>query len=658
MSTRRPMRIRLDKRRENSKIIDSRLNIALMVIGLAWAALIARNFDLALFRHSQFSRIALSQQKVKEEIRGNRGDILDRRGVPMSWNISMPSIYAVSRDMDNPRNTASQLARLCGGSSGKLREGFEKRPCFCWVDREVNPRTVEALRRQNLKGVYVTKEPRRRYLSGDMWRYLIGNVDIDGHGIAGAELAFEDLLYSEGSKIWINRDARGRRFDAEGEYESARNAGNSVMLTIDANLQDILVQKLRDGVERFEAKGAYGVFLEVGSSEVLAMGQYYPKGVSSTRNVVISDTYEPGSTFKLVTIAAAVNSGRFSAFDIIDCENGSYKVGYKTIKDYKKSGKIPFRRAVELSSNIAMIKVAHELGRELIYRTAIDFGFNSKTGIELPGEAVGVMHEPKDWSDIEHATVSFGNGLTVTALQMVNAYAAVGAKGILYQPHILKAVLSPEDELIYEKKPEPIRRVISERTAATLLEFFTGVVDSGTAVAARIEGLKIAGKTGTSRKVKEDGRGYYYNRYITSFVGMYPAEDPVIVGYVVFDDPEVNKTASTSAAPIFREILMEYLCSASRNFDIDDDKKVRAEFCDYVEYNEMNGDDFTDNRKYSEKINSFDDLNKMVLGKPLRTAINMIHNQGYDVKIKGSGIVRECFPKNHGDQLIYYLRCG
>ncbi len=655
----RHTRIRLINPNKPNSILSNRLKTTFYVLVAFVCLLIVRTVDIAVFKHEQFAELALILQTERMHIAAGRGNIYDRYGEVISWNINATSIYAVPDEISSAGRTSEQLSVSCDVSQALIVDRLQGRSMFCWIDRAVSDEEFRRVRSLELDGVYFINEQQRGYRSGNNWSYLIGNVDIDGKGIGGAELAFDKYLRAEKSSVRINRDRQGRKFALHKDYLSGIKGGYNAVLTIDANLQDILTTKLKEGVRELGAKGAYGVFLEVGTSEVLAMGQYYTGDVSPTRNVVISDMHEPGSTFKLIPIAAAINSGKYSAIDIIDCENGRYAVGGKVITDHHKLGKVELRRAVELSSNIAMVKLAAELGSDLLYKTAVDFGMEAKTGIELPGESAGVIHDPDGWSDLERATFAFGNGLTTTALQMANAYAAVGAGGKLYRPYILKAVTSAEGEIIIQNEPRELRRVISARTAATLMEFFTGVVDSGTAVLAKIDGLKIAGKTGTSRKTKINGRGYDRNRFLSSFVGLYPADDPVIVGYIVFDEPTVKKMASVTAVPAFREILMEYLCSPKRINRPESNGSEDPDAILHLVSSEGNRQGETpDDSEMLVSINDFDELNRLMVGKPVRTAVRLLHLKGYEVIIEGAGLVKECYPVNKKNHIKYYLKCG
>ena len=657
------MRIRFVKNK--SRRSDSfRLirNVSLFMTAF-WAVLILRLVQISVLKHSDFVKIAEIQQKVIINVRAPRGKIYDRAGGALAWDIQVPSIFAVPNRIESPTSVAVELANVCNTNALDLKRQLSDESLeFCWVRRLVSPETENKIINLNINGVYSLPERTRGYYGGRDWIYLLGLTDVDGRGIGGAEKGFDNLLRGGEKRISLNRDRRGRELDIDGNYGSIPKSGNSVILTIDAGLQEIVYNKLKEGVNRFKAKGAYAVFLAVGSSEILAMAQYYPQGVSPTRNVNISDTYECGSTFKLVTISTAINSGKFSAYDIIDCENGKYRVGNKTITDYEKAGKISLRRAVEISSNIAAVKLAQALGPDLIYKTAIDFGFGSKTGIRLPGESGGWLKSPDKWSQTDLAVFSYGYGISITALQLVNAYAAVGAGGNLYRPHLLKAVVSPSGEVIENIEPKIIRRVISERTASTLMEFFSGVVDSGTAIKAKVKGLKIAGKTGTARKPIIGGKGYYRNKFRSSFVGFYPADEPRIVGYVVFDEPQTAKMSSYTAVPIFKEILEEYLCSPKGIInDEEDTPKVSVNLCSAIKTENPNRNSIEINKRKAaanKNIKGFESLNAMVIGKPLRIAIRLLRQYGYDFNIEGNGgVVEECYPQRIDGRIKYYIRC-
>jgi len=655
------MRIRLNRRSKPRRDLSWRLRIPLLIMAAFWGILILRNIEIAVFRHESFRALAVDNQTAKLHVRESRGNIYDRTGEALSWNIPTSSIFAIPDSISNHEMTAIKLAAACDIPSSTLLERFNKHTKFCWVDRAITLEEKDRVQQMNLGWVYITAEQKRGYRNGNDWLYLLGGTDIDGRGIGGVELAFDKYLQGQDKEIRVNRDRKGRKFDLDGSYASIQDGGDNIILTIDANLQDILCQKLKAGVEEFQAKGAFGVFLGVGTSEILAMGQYFPENVSATRNVVISDVYEPGSTYKLVTVAAALNSGKYTPSTIIDCQGGKFCIGPKCITDAHKMGCVTLRKAVEYSSNVAATKMSFKLGRDAIYRMMIDFGFDTRTGIELPGESAGQIHDPETWSELEQAAVSFGNGLTVTALQLANAYAAVGAGGELYRPYLLKTIVSPQGEIIKENKPTKVRRVISPQTAATMMEFFGVVVDSGTAVQAKIDGLKIAGKTGTSRKVIPGGGGYSDDKFYSSFVGFYPADNPVILGYIVFDEPTVKRMGGSTAAPVFRDILKEYFCSSKRLLE-----KNEIGFDPRLDLCSAEGADSSSvqpvanfARELGTPSPGADKLSEQIKGKPLRNAIFLLRHEGYEVEIEGdSGIVLECYPINDGETQKYFIKCG
>lgn len=407
---------------------------------------------------------------------------------------------------------------------------------------------------------------RRWYPLGSSLCHVVGFSNLDDEGLEGEELYYDQYLRGDGARLVLLTDAKGNRFSPPGLPASPRG-GENLCLTIDADYQRICQEELKKGVERTGAKGGSVVIISPTSGEILAMVNlplYDPNlprrsKPQQRRNRAITDQFEPGSTFKLVTAAAALEEGVISPTDSIWCEKGSIHIAGTPIGDNGKFRWLTFGEVMEKSSNVGVIKVAKKVGKDNFYRYARSLGFGSPTGVDFPGEPGGTLRSPEEWSGLSLASMSIGQEVSVTPLQLLNAYCCVANDGLLMQPHLLKTTLDQRGRLIREYPPSPIRRTISPSTAHMITDLLVGVVERGTGREAKIEGIKVAGKTGTAQKPDSEGRGYSEGKLISSFVGYLPAAKPRWAGLVVLDEPKRDHTGSKGAAPIFRRIMERIL---------------------------------------------------------------------------------------------------
>jgi cell division protein FtsI (penicillin-binding protein 3) len=547
-----------------------RLRVAL--VGLLFAAglgvAFARAFYLQVVDRARMLDMAQDQYLREMEIPARRGDIFDRRGVPLAQSVEVESIWADPSQAGDVRRAARALARRLELDPGELAARLERGKRFAWVKRQVRPDEVARAKALGIPGVGFAKEPRRFYPQRELAAHLLGIVGTDGRGLEGLELAFDEELSGEEARISGVRDARGRKLLVEGAYDALDREGADVTLTIDRQLQYLAEKALAAAVQQSGGVGGMAVALDPKTGELLALANFpsfnpnnpAPSSHALMRDRAALDAFEPGSTTKPLVVAAGLDSGALSADDIFFCENGAYDIGQHTIHDTKPHGWLSPTRILQVSSNIGMAKIGETLGRERLVSAYRQFGFGEKVGLALPGEGRGQVPYPK--AEISLATQAFGQGLSATAVQLAAAYGALANRGILMRPFLVAKVVDPDGVVLLENKPTEIRQVVSARVAQQVLHMLEGTVaPDGTAPRARLDGYRVAGKTGTAQKADPVARGYSEKR-IASFAGVVPADDPRLVVLVVIDEPKTDVFGGLIAAPAFKEIAqgaMTYL---------------------------------------------------------------------------------------------------
>ncbi|HSQ85361.1 MAG TPA: penicillin-binding protein 2, partial [Desulfobacterales bacterium] len=445
---------------------------------------------------------------------------------------------------------------------------------FVWIKRKVTPKEAEAVKNLNLDGLDFIPEHKRFYPNKTLAAQLIGFTDIDDHGLEGIEFNYNDELSGEVFQYKVLRDAHGRGFEAE-NMTGLSSSGKNLVLTIDSTIQYIAEKALAETVEEFSAKSGMAVVMVPKTGAILAMAHvplFNPNALKKFqrnfwRNRIITDPFEPGSTMKIFSAAAAIESGSSSPSSIFFCENGAYKMGRHIIHDTHEHGWLSLQQIIKYSSNIGAIKFSAITGPEYLSRTFQNFGFGSKTGIDCPGETTGSLPPFRRWTKVDAGTISFGQGISVSALQLITATSAIANKGILMKPYVVQAITDHNGRLIKSFGPKSIRRAVSEKTARALSRIMhTVITEGGTGVNAALEGYSVSGKTGTAQKIDENG-GYSFEKYMASFVGFAPVENPKIAVLVVVNEPQKQHYGGTVAAPAFKAIAqktLDYLHIAPR----------------------------------------------------------------------------------------------
>ena len=560
------------------------------LVCLAFTALFSlfsfRLVYLQLIRHDELSRLAAEKNLYKQTIHADRGAILDTNNEILAHNVPGATVVADATHLNNPGAIVSLLNQTLGIPPSELTAKLRGDRRYIVLQREVPQATAtalkEKLRAQNLRGIYFERDSTRVYPNGSMLCHVIGFTDFNHHGIQGVEASMEDYLHGHDGYRFIEHNRAGQEMVVyRGQERGARN-GYRVHLTIDLNLQNIVEDELDAAMREYRPVTASIILMRPQTGEILAMANRPHFDVNKRsdakpeqmKNRAIIDMMEPGSTFKIVTAAAALNERKVRPDSWIFCENGTFNFGGRPLHDHHAYGGLTVRDVLIKSSNIGAAKLALSVGEQKFYEYIRRFGFGERTGIELPGEIPGVIRAPHSWSKISITRIPMGHEVGVTALQMTVAMSAIANGGKLVTPRIVKSVTNGEGKQVGNFAPVELRQVIAPQTAREIGQALRGVVsERGTAVGAAVPGFVIAGKTGTAQKPSPQG-GYEKGKYIVSFSGYMPADNPEFVALVVLDEahtekPELNY-GGTVAAPIFARIAEK----AARYLDLKPDEDL------------------------------------------------------------------------------------
>jgi cell division protein FtsI (penicillin-binding protein 3) len=540
-----------------------RLRVAYALLLVAFAGLTLRAAQLTLVAGRSTER-GRSQLLSALELAPERGRIVDREGTDLALTVGVASVYAVPSEIADPDATAAQLGRLLDLDVAALRERLAQRRPFVFVKRWVDEERAEQVRALELAGVGTVTEPRRAYPHGALAASMLGFANIDGQGVRGVEQLENDWLVGRPQRVAVERDARGRLLLGPG-LERRAAAGGDVALTIDLQFQADAEAALAEGIAAARAAGGFVVSLDPRTGDVLALAEspgFDPNHFRTipfrdTRSRAFADAVEPGSTFKTFVIAAALEAGAVKSHEVFDLRGG-LRVPGKTIRDLHPKPVLDVAGILRVSSNVGAVMIGQRVGARRHYETLRRFGFGAPTGSGFPEESSGLLRDVEHWRPVDAATASFGQGISVTPVQLAAAMAAFGNGGVWMPPRIVRARRAPDG--LWQALPlGEGRRAVSERTAATVLDMLAGVVhvEGGTGRRARLRGLAVAGKTGTAQKL-ENGR-YSHQRYVGWFVGLAPADDPRVAIVVAIDEPKGVHTGGAVAAPVFARVAAAHL---------------------------------------------------------------------------------------------------
>jgi cell division protein FtsI (penicillin-binding protein 3) len=542
-----PQRLNLARRRQTW------LYAVLLLFGarLAWAFV-----DIQIVSHDAYLEDAQRQQKKRVEIPPTRGNIEDRNGVPLAVNREQYSIYLVPRHIADVDRFVDRFTDIVPFDERDLRARIAEGGWYVRLVKGISRDTVKRLEEADIDGVGIEPYEVRHYPYGDLADDLLGRVDVDNVGIEGIELFYDEVLRGTPGFAVHQRDALGREYPNFTLPIEAPVDGQTVRLTIDLGLQEIVEDALDSAMERTRARKGSVVVVDPRSGELLAMAnrsRVEEEPTDQTRNYAVVDQFEPGSTFKVVTLAGLYEEGRTAPTDSLFCENGTWTWNGRTLRDVHPYGYLTVEQVIEESSNICAAKLAERLGELDLYEFARRFGFGLPTGLDFPGEPRGLLKRPDEWGSMTTASVAMGYEVMVTSIQMAMAYAAIANGGELLRPYLVRKIVRPDGTTSFTGEPQRVRRVVKTETANMITQALVRVVEVGTARSAQLEVLPVAGKTGTARKTGE--HGYESGRYTSSFVGFFPAVEPRYVVFVRIDEPQGAFYGGAVAAPVFREAM-------------------------------------------------------------------------------------------------------
>ncbi len=543
----------------------------------------ARLVYLQITQSAQLHAIAQTQQQGTRPLEAERGLILDRNGRELARSVSVTSIFTVPNEIEDVKNTAKKIASVTGEDAATLTTKIERakreRKKFIWLARKLNDAIAVRIVNLNLKGIRTRAESKRFYPNNSLAAHIVGFVGLDENGLGGIEQTQNKKLAGDDGKIFLNKDARRQAYQTT---EVAARDGGSIVLTIDLAIQYQTEQILRAAVAQSRARSGTVIVLDPRNGEVLALANaptFNPNDVGAkaeneisakekkTANVehqklrvneALQNIYEPGSTFKIVAYAGAIEEGLARPDEKIDCQMGSINVAGRKINDHHPYGTLTLTDALAKSSNVAAIKLGLRLGNQRLHDYATRFGFGSRTGIDLPGETVGLLRPANRWQASSIGSIAIGQEIGATPLQMVSAFATIANDGVRVAPHIVRGVQKSDGNFI-PTSPAPATRVTSEGTARALRFMLESVTLRGTAKKAQLDGYTAAGKTGTAQKIDPQTRAYSKTKYVASFAGFAPINNPSVAIVVVLDEPIGAYHGGDAAAPVFRDIAAQIL---------------------------------------------------------------------------------------------------
>jgi cell division protein FtsI (penicillin-binding protein 3) len=536
-------------------------------VSLLWStAVLGRLAYLQLVRHGDYLARALRQQQRTIEVTPQRGIIYDRNMHPLAMSVAVKSAFAVPAEIADESLAAHLLSGVVNVPEDVLVARFQSSRSFAWVSRKLPPERVEAVAALNLKGIYFQEENQRFYPKRDLAAHVLGFVDPDEKGLGGIESELDGQIRGKSEKIIVMADARQRWFDGS---EAQRERGANVVLTLDEKIQYIAQRELSAAIDKTRAIAGSVIVMNPNTGEILALANWprFNPNTATTApaearmNRSVSAVYEPGSTFKLITLAAAFDQGLIRSEDVFDCENGAIVLSGHRIHDHKRFGLLTVADILAKSSDVGAIKIALLLGPQRFYEYIRGFGFGALTGVDMPGESKGLLHRPENWSGISIGSVSMGQEVGVTPIQLITAVSAIANGGTMYRPHVVAElrrgarVLAAEG-LLADTEP---RRVIRPETAATLRRLMEGVVLNGTGVLARLDGWTAAGKTGSAQKIDPATGRYSRSNFVASFTGFAPINNPAVTILVSIDSPVGLHEGGPVAAPVFKRIAEQVL---------------------------------------------------------------------------------------------------
>ncbi len=628
----------------SGRVVRLRIGLTMAAFAVAFLVLGARAAQLTLLEGERLRDRALRQHTRTMARQPRRGSIVDRAGDALGLTRESVDVFVRPRDLQADAGQLAALARLLDMPPAVLHERVRSAAPFVWLKRRVSPARWAKVRALDIGGLDREKTRERVYPRGSLAGHVVGFTGIDGQGLEGIERHFDRDLRGEGDALYVERDARGRQLVLGDEWGPLSRVGARVELTIDAGIQHVAEKELENSVAEFGARAGSAIVMDPRSGEILAMANvpsfdpnFFRRATPERwRNRAITDVYEPGSTFKAFLAAAALREGAVSPNEFIDCGNGKFRIGRRTIHDHHRYEQLTFADVIANSSNIGCAKIGARLGSERLSAAFADFGFARKTGVSLPGEVAGLIRPPASWKAIDLATASFGQGVAVSPIQVVNAFAAIANRGVMMRPYVVRRVVSDRGRVLRHNRPTIVNSLLDAEVAQAVTEILVRAVEVGTGKQAQVVGFSVAGKTGTSQKVDAERGRYHETDRISSFVGFVPADDPALAILVLVDTPTRGSTyGGVVAAPVFRRIA-EYALGKVGVYRRGDEVVEPPPATEP----ELLPAAYRPPAAEAAVLGGTPSF----LGLGMRAALVLAHQNGWDVEVEGSGYVRSQHP--------------
>lgn len=631
---------------------NSRALIILLIVLVLFTGLLVKLFQVQVVDSEELKYYAEKQQTKLETITAERGLIFDRNNLLLVYNRHDVDVYLDLRI--TPAKWKNKLAQEFSKLFKKPESYYsqlmnQKNKTVC-IEKKVPVETALHLDEFKLAALFTVDKPTRVYQYGSLASHILGYLNTESVGMNGVASYFEKYLKGENGSQIIERDAVGRVISVADEKIKEAIPGDNLILTIDKNYQMILEEELKSGIDTYSAVSATGIIMNPNTGEILALSniedydpnEYWKFDDDHRKNKAITDVYEPGSTFKGLSLAALIDADKCTGDELIYVENGNYKFRNTFIRDPHEYSYLTVKDIIGESSNIGMSKLIQRLDDDTFYKYMRAFGLGNYTSITLPGEVKGILKKPNQWSKYTKTFMSFGYEVAVTPLQLITAYSAIINGGILYEPYILKQRIGKNGDVKFNSSPTVVRRVISEETSTKLREFLRSSVEKGTGSLAEVENISVGGKTGTSQKII--GGKYSSNKHNASFIGFYPVENPKVICLLLLHSPLKNQYGGKVAAPIFKKITERILDADLQKFkeseeydkSVELDKKISSTEKTEAEYPDLVENSYTSvDTNYDLQNDVMPDLR----GLSVKEALVNLNILGLKYDITGSGSV-------------------
>lgn len=635
---------------------------ALIITGfviIAFLVLAIKLYSIQVLNNEYYSYIAERQQNKPRVVKAERGIIKDRNGEVLSFTRDNISFYVDTRMMNDKKvdSITNIFSRTFGKEKKYYKEIIDKGFRNVCLEKKVPKDKALQLKKHVIEGLFYEEDYSRIYPYGSLASNVIGYVDQKLNGIDGVEKIYDDKLTGKDGFYVIEKDVMGRIISVNENSSRAPESGYNITLTINKTYQQILEEELAKGLQKYEGESASGILMDPNTGEILALSnipnydpanyEIFPNEVR--RNRILTDTYEPGSTMKSISMSILFDQHLATTNEIIDTENGTYYYKSAKISDTHPFSQLSVKEILEQSSNVGMAKLSFRIPDDMLYRYFRDFGFGNITSIDLPGETSGFLRKPNKFSALTKPFLSYGYEISVTPIQMISAYSALINGGVLYQPYILKEITDSKGNVIRNSQPNKIRNVIEKSTSDLMRSLMVGVVENGTGKTAQLEDVVVGGKTGTAQQLVNNS--YTSKRHNSSFIGFFPADNPKLIGMILVNAPKVGKYGGLVAAPIFRDVsrriidadlsLVPYKKKIERNNSIAD--QFIAELKSAPASNGKSYMNISPKKEDKFKTRfTFDESNKTMpnlINSSLRDAVVQMNELGLEYKISGTGKV-------------------